>query len=486
MNGLRAFVPISDRTLFWLFGTLLLGCLGYGILFNTFLPLGIPFFVVLVLVLLTNYQVLYYILIISLPFSKEFQVTTGLTTDFPSEPLMALLMVCFIGSLLAGLKPDPRFLKHPIVIILSCMYLWSLFITFFSVDTTKSIKYLLAKAWYIVPFLLLTGTIVKNVKDVKRILWCFLVPLTILVIVVFLRHASLHFAFHAVQRSVDIFFKNHVIYAATVALFVPYVVTLLLLEKAYLKPLLFGILLILITGVIFSYTRASWISLPLAALYFGVIRFKMARLGVIAAYLGAVIAVGYLMYQNKFMLYAPDYEHTVFYGDNFEKHLEATYSFEDVSGMERVYRWVAAIHMAYDRPVMGSGPSTFYPEYRKYTVKSFQTYVSDNPEKSTTHNYFLLQLAEQGLIGLGLFMGLVAYLLVLPQTLYHRTKNPEYRALIIGAGLCLLVIIFHLTLNELIEVEKIGSFFFISAALLIKLDIWTKEEKQVLLETAGQ
>jgi O-antigen ligase len=303
--------------------------------------------------------------------------------------------------------------------------------------------------------------------------------------VVILRHASLHFAFHAVQRSVDIFFKNHVIYAATVALFVPYVVTLLLLEKAYLKPLLLGILLILVTGVIFSYTRASWISLPLAALYFVVIRFKMARLGVLAAYLGAFMAVGYMMYQNKFMDYAPDYEHTVFYGDNFEKHLEATYSFEDVSGMERVYRWVAAIHMAYERPIMGSGPSTFYPEYRKYTVKSFQTYVSDNPEKSTTHNYFLLQLAEQGLVGLGLFMTLVGYLLVLPQTLYHRTKNPEYRALIVGAGLCLLVIIFHLTLNELIEVEKIGSFFFISAALLIKLDIWTKEEKQSLLEPAG-
>jgi O-antigen ligase len=111
-------------------------------------------------------------------------------------------------------------------------------------------------------------------------------------------------------------------------------------------------------------------------------------------------------------------------------------------------------------------------------VKSFRTYVSDNPEKSTVHNYFLLQLAEQGVIGLLLFMALVAYILILPQTLYHRTKNPEMRAVIIGAALCLIIIIFHLTLNELVEVDKIGSFYFISIAFLIKLDIWTKEEKK--------
>lgn len=487
MNWVKARIPVSDRTAFWGFGILVLVCLAYGVLHKTFLPLAIPFLVPMVLLLLTDYRILYYLLLFTLPFSMQFSVIGGLTTDLPAEPLMVLLMGCFIGSLLSGTRPDPRFFKHPLVIIISIMYLWAVFTTLFSADTTKSIKYLLAKAWYIVPFLLLTGSIIKNVKDIRRILWIFLVPLAALVLLVILRHVSMHLAFDAVQRAITPFFKNHVIYATCVALFLPFVITLFLLEKKPLvKLLLAGIGSLLFMGVILSYTRASWLSLPLAGIYYLAIRFKLTKAGILAAYIGVFGVVSYMVDKNNYMLFAPDYEHTVWNGENFEKHLEATYNFEDVSGMERVYRWVAVLHMAQDQPLVGSGPNTFYPEYQKYTVKSFRTYVSDNPEHSTTHNYFLLQLAEQGFVGLGLFLILVTFLLTLPQTLYHRTKKPEYRALIIGAGLCLLIIIFHLTLNELIEVEKVGSFFYISIAILIKLDIWIREEKLSLFEAAGK
>ena len=487
MSLLKTSLTSSDKVVFWCFGTLLLGSLIAAISLENIFALAIPLIGIALILVITNYRFLYFLLLFSLPFSMQIGLPGGLTMDVPSEPLMLVISGCFIASLLAGTKIDKRFFSHPLVIIVSLMYLWALAITFISVDTTKSIKYLLAKAWYIIPFLLFTGSIVKNVKDIRRILWYFFIPLSGLVILILLKHSHLYFAFDAVQQSVSPFFLNHVIYAATVALFIPYVVTLILLEKAWLKPILLGVLLVLLIGVGYSYTRASWLSLPLAGLYFLAIRFQITKIAVTLSYLGAFIALGYMIYQNNFMLYAPDYEKTIWNGDNLEKHLEATYKFEDVSGMERVYRWVAAINMVQDKPLTGSGPSTFYPEYKKYTVKSFQTYVSNNPEKSTTHNYFLLQLAEQGIIGLILFLILIAYLLILPETLYFRTKKPEYRAVIVGTALCLLVIIFHLTLNELIEVDKIGSFFFISIAFLIKLDIWTKDEKRrELLEAAGK
>ena len=62
--------------------------------------------------------------------------------------------------------------------------------------------------------------------------------------------------------------------------------------------------------------------------------------------------------------------------------------------MERVYRWVAATRMFKDHPWMGFGPGNFYPYYMHYTLSDFETYVSDNPERSTAHNYPLLLLAE--------------------------------------------------------------------------------------------
>jgi O-antigen ligase len=173
------------------------------------------------------------------------------------------------------------------------------------------------------------------------------------------------------------------------------------------------------------------------------------------------------------MEYAPNYERTVFNGKNFEKHLEATYKMQDVSGMERVYRWVAAARMIGDKPLVGSGAATFYPEYKRYTVKSFRTYVSDNPEKSTTHNYVLLQLAEQGIPGFVLFLTLIATALLMGESLYHRSRQqPDVRRVVLAALLSLVVIAFHLTLNELVEVDKIGPVFFICLALLVRANSW--------------
>jgi O-antigen ligase len=173
------------------------------------------------------------------------------------------------------------------------------------------------------------------------------------------------------------------------------------------------------------------------------------------------------------MSYAPDFEKTVWHGGNLEAHLASTYKLQDVSGMERVYRWVAAARMVADKPLTGTGPSTFYPEYKRYTITGFRTYVSDNPEHSTTHNYFLLQLAEQGVPGFLLFAALVATALLTAERLYHASAaRPEVRRVVLAVVLSLVIILFHLFLNELLEVDKIGTFFFVGLAVLVRCDSW--------------
>jgi O-antigen ligase len=219
------------------------------------------------------------------------------------------------------------------------------------------------------------------------------------------------------------------------------------------------------------------LSLVVAVLYYGIIRLRLTRLLLIGASVATVLAAAYFVRENTYMLYAPEFEKTIFNGGNFKKHLEATYKLQDVSGMERVYRWVAAAHMIAEKPLVGSGPSTFYPEYKRYTVKSFRTYVSDNPEKSTTHNYFLLQLAEQGLPGFLLFVALVFTALLLVERLYHRARTAQHRHVVMAAGLSLVITVFHLLLNELIEVDKIGSFYYTSLALLMRVQLWQQSEE---------
>jgi O-antigen ligase len=186
------------------------------------------------------------------------------------------------------------------------------------------------------------------------------------------------------------------------------------------------------------------------------------------------------------MRFRPDYEKTIWHGGDFSAHLASTYKFQDASGMERVYRWVAAARMIGDKPVTGSGAATFYPEYKRYTVTSFRTYVSDNREHSTAHNYFLLLTAEQGFPGFILFCALLATALLTAERLYHRSLHrPEVRRIVVAVALSLVIILFHLFLNELIEVDKIGSVFFVIMAVLIRCSTWLEEPATNEPETDG-
>ena len=462
------------------FIVLLLGG-GAAALFSTPLAL-LPVAAALgLLVVFTEWRLLYYLLFLTLAFSREIGLPGGLSLDVPSEPLLLVLTGCILATLLMRRATIPGHeLRHPLVVIILLMLLWSAVSAAFSVDTTKSIKYLMAKVWYLVPFGLGTLLLVRRPADVWRIAGLYTIGAALSVLLVAVKHAGHGFSFESINESVQPLYRNHVIYATVLALLLPFVVYRMRSMYGTSKLMWWLGLIILLLGLLTSYTRASVLSIPVAGLFYLVIRLRQTRL-VLAAVLVLVLGgANYFLSQNNYMLYAPDFETTVFNGQNFEKHLEATYKLEDVSGMERVYRWVAASRMAADKPLVGSGPSTFYPEYKRYTVRSFRTYVSENPEKSTTHNYFLLLLAEQGFPGVLLFATLVGAALITIETLYHRTQpGTPPRYVLLACGMSLVIIVFHLLLNELVEVDKIGSFFFINLAMLIRVGTWVREENTV-------
>jgi len=427
-----------------------------------------------------EWRLLYYVLLFTLPFSQEINLPGGLSMDVPSEPLLLALTACVGGALLLGQQRLPRReLRHPLLVLLALLLLWSAADVAFSVNTTKSVKYVLAKVWYLVPFMLGTLLVVRRPADAWRLLGTYAAGTALSTVYVMGRHATHGLAFDAINWAARPFYHNHVIYATVLALLVPFV--LLGARAAPPGPrrwLWHGGLTLLLLGLLSAYTRASLLALPVAgAYYYLVLRQRLTGPLLLALALGAAGTVGYLVSRDNFMRYTPNYEQTVFNPHSFSKHLQATYQLHDVSGIERLYRWVAAARMVAAKPLVGSGPATFYPEYKRYTVRGFRTYVSNNPEKSTTHNYFLLVLAEQGVPGFALFVGLVTTALLGAQRLYHRARaQPDVQRVVLAATLSLVIIIFHLTLNELIEVDKIGSVFYICLALLVRADSWLAEE----------
>ena len=127
-----------------------------------------------------------------------------------------------------------------------------------------------------------------------------------------------------------------------------------------------------------------------------------------------------------------------------------------------------------DRPWTGYGPGNFYPYYKEHTVLSFQTYVSDNPEKSTVHNYYLLMLVEQGVVGFLIFMGLVVVLLVYGERIYVRTMDPQNRQYVMALLLSVVIVLVHILVSDLIEIDKVGTLLFFAMALLVNQDLANK------------
>jgi len=482
----------------WLFlgfvGLLLLG----GALVGTrqqpsvlLLALAVP---ALVLVA-TRWQWLYYGLFLTLAFTHEMTVG-GQKMEVPSEPLLLGLLACVPLALLFGrgglrqlAAPEWR---HPLLVLPFMLLAWSAVDCYFSVDKIRSIKYVVAKTWFLVPLLPGTLLVLRRPADFWRLAACYVGGAVVSLLWVLPRHAGIGFSFARTNWAIQPFYINHVIYATTLALLLPFAFGLAQRASTptWRRLWLWGGLLLLF-GLITSYTRASWLSVPAAFGFYWVMRLRLTRVLLLGLALGTAGAATYFVSGENFMRFRPDFEKTIWHGGNLAAHLESTYKFQDVSGMERVYRWVAAARMVADKPLTGSGPSTFNPTYKRYTVSSFRTYVSANHEGSTAHNYFLLQLAEQGAPAFVLFCLLVGSALLTAERLYHATSHhPDLRRLVLVVSLSFVIIVFHLFLNELIENDKVGSIFFVALAMLVRSNTWLAEaqasEASAARELTGQ
>ena len=180
---------------------------------------------------------------------------------------------------------------------------------------------------------------------------------------------------------------------------------------------------------------------------------------------------------NKYLNFAPDFEHTITHTE-FSDLLSATYKLQDISTMERVFRWVAGYHMIKERPLMGFGPANFHNNYKSYTLYSFRTYVSDNPEKSGVHSYYLMIAIEQGIIGFFIFIALCIFVLIYGETVYHQLTDKEDRLLAMSAIISFGIILSILIMNDMIETDKVGPFFFLSMAILTFLSQRNNKSKE--------
>ena len=438
-----------------------------------FYPLmGLPLGLLLVYVAVVDFRKVFYLLLMCIPLSTEIHIPGAFSVNLPSEPLIIGLTLVCVFYLFANLnKLNARFFRHPLMLALLLHLGWTLVAALHSELFLVSIKFFVAKTWYILVFVVLTGILIKSEMQVKQLFWWVFIPLLFSVLVVLARQNALGFSLKNSHRAMQPFYHNHVVYAAFLSLFLPYVILAQTWYKRWSRQwwmVIFGLGIILI-GIQLSYTRTAYVALILGAGAYVVVRLRLMKVVVglsLVAVFGGVI---FLSHQNKYLDYAPNFEKTISHYD-FNSLLEATYKLEDVSTMERVYRWVAAVQMSKENLLTGFGPGNFQNFYQQYTVSSFETYVSDNPERSGIHNYYLMMLTDQGLPGLLIFLFLTVVILIKGEHIYYNCPSPTRRHIIMATLLSLVIIDAFLIINDLLETDKVGAFFLINIAILINSD----------------
>ncbi len=457
--------------------SLLVGIAGYW-----YFLAAVPAALLFVYLAVIDFKKIFFLLFALLPLTVEVWLPNGVVTDLPTEPMQVILMgIFFLYVLRQGKTLDGRFVTHPITLLLLLHLAWLFLTALTSEAFVVSFKFFLAKIWYITTFFFLAGFLLKTERDIKILTWCVLLPLCLTIFYVLANQAGDGFSFAAVNEAMAPFYRNKVAYACMLSIFLPFV---WFLRARYAKYsgkwwLVVAITLLLIIGVQFSYTRAAYLTLVMAIGSYYVVKWKLMKVVLGGATVLMVLFVLNIVQHNNYLDQKPTYEKTITH-DEFGDLISATAKGRDVSTMERVYRWVAGGHMIADKPILGFGPGTFTKFYKSYSLVGFATYVSDNDESSGIHCYYLMTWVEQGFIGLLIFIALVYFVLLKGEQVYHQTVSAGRRRIVMTAILTSVVIDGLLLMNDLVESDKIGSFFFLCMALIVSMDLQNKKEGRLM------
>jgi O-antigen ligase len=465
----------ARQRLFGFFSFLVVGSILLSLGTGKWYFLLAPALFLLILTSLVNFKAILFLLYACVPLSTLVYLPGGFSTDLPTEPLMVGLMLI---TLLYGIRSsgnwERRFLFHPITALFFLHWLWIGISGLTGTTPIISLKFWLAKTWYLFAFYLLTGWVLTREKDQKRWFWLILVSLCLTTLYVQIGHAGFGFSFSSIKKVLAPFYANHVIYASVLAVFFPFLwyMRLEYREKPIWNAVFWLLILFFLAAIYLSYTRAAYVSLLVCVGVYLFIRWRLVAYGFLAALLVGLLLWVRFSEDNAYLELAPNYETTISH-DEFGDLLQATYEMEDISTMERLYRWMAGFQMIGARPWVGFGPGSFYERYKPFTIRSFQTYVSDNPERSGIHSYYLMAFVEQGVVGFLLFLFLQLVLLLYGQRLYHRTAGWEKR-LVLMTTLSLAATMTLQLINDLLETDKVGSFYFFCAAMLVGIDLRQK------------
>jgi O-antigen ligase len=453
---------------------------------NEFYYLAIlPFVLAIVYLAFYNVEKLMWFIIITTPLSMNLEELSlgGIGMYLPTEPLMFGVMILFFLKLIADKTFDSKIMKHPVTIIILLQLGWILFTTITSEMPVVSLKFLLSRMWFVVCFYFIGTQLFKKLSNYKVFFWCYLIPLSAVVIYAVVRLATYSFNEKAAHWVMEPFFKDHTSYGAILAMFVPIpFIFLAKAEKYSTKVLAVIFLFIMVIGTIFSYTRAAWVSLVVALVLYLIYKYKV-KFKLLAS-IGAVGLILLALNWNSLMM---DLErNNQDSSANLSEHVQSISNVStDASNLERINRWTSAWLMFLERPIVGWGPGTYVFQYAPFQLSKNKTIISTNVgNNGNAHSEYIGPLAEQGLLGSLLVIILISVVFYKGSALYHRLPKGELKTVVLFTLLGLFTYVIHGFLNNYLDTDKASVPFWGFIALIVAIDVYhSPQSESDLLES---
>ncbi|MDD4745898.1 MAG: O-antigen ligase family protein [Salinivirgaceae bacterium] len=462
-----------------IFATTLL-CIG-SIVYSQYVLAIIPAFALLIYFLIHNsylYSIVTLVFVsVSIPISY-FYADLGADVYMPSEPMLFLCMILIVFNIIYTRRVDLEFLKHPVTIAISIYLFWIFITSITSSMPLVSFKYLLVRLWFIAFFYYFAYELFKR-KSSRIHSWVIIYSFFILIVIGYALGRQFYYGIEIKKIAYWAafpFFKDHTSYGALLAMYIPFLIGYSfssVMAKKY-RPVFMAVLLVYIVAIVFSYTRAAWISLFGAFVLYALIRFRFKLKTLMLMIVGIVIVSGLLFALFFDKLEQNKQESSLDFAQHFQSIANIS---NDASNMERINRWKCAYRMFLEKPVFGYGPGTYMFSYAPFQMRRDKTIISTNAgDLGNAHSEYLGTLAESGIVGMLSFIFLIFIVSYVAIRAYNRSVSSLHRFWVMGAFIGLATYYSHSLVNNFLDVDKIALPFWSFIAIIVYVDNQSRSE----------
>ena len=461
----------------YIFSFIFIGLNSYLVIQEFYYLALLPCTLALVFMAFFKFDKLMWFIVFATPLSinlEELDVG-GIGMYIPTEPLMFGVMILFFFKLMHEKRFDSNIIKHPITLAILINIVWIAITSLTSEMPIVSLKFLLARVWFVVCFYFIATQLFIVKDNYKKFIWAYVIGLTGVIFYAVIHLSTYNFDHKPAHWVMNPFYKDHTSYGALLAMYFPMLFIFFHKRNRPTIRIIAMLLIVVFTvGIILSYTRAAWISLLGALVLYLIYKYKIKFRTLLVLGVSCTIALAFSWNSLVISMEKNSQESS----DKLSEHVESISNVSsDASNLERLNRWSSAWRMFQERPFFGWGPGTYMFQYAPFQMSDEQTIISTNSgNMGNAHSEYIGPLAESGLLGMLTFLLIVIVVFTKGSALYHKLPKGELKTVVLFCLLSLFTYVTHGLLNNYLDTDKASVPFWGFIALIVAIDVYHSQK----------